>query len=198
MRFMQAGFGSYGQARRLAKRLGLPGPDALWRPTNSKQLDAYPSAARRNFDKSIRAVGLMRREGVSLDAAARREGVPADVFAQFAGGGRGAPERRRAIERQRDGSYTVRKADRMLRPMRVIEAGVGSVFVDVRGSRAARTVGRYWNAVDHFLTTGDDEPLRRFRGVKVGGVELETDPEAIEALAYQGTIEFETIYQVAS
>jgi hypothetical protein len=197
-RFAQAGFGSYGQARRLARRLGLPGPDALWRPTSSKMLDAYPRAARQGYDRSVRALGLMRRDGVSLDVAARREGVPGDVVAQFGAGGRGAPEQRRALQRQRDGTYTTRSADRMLRPMNVIQAGVGSVVVDVRGSRAASTVGSYFNAVDHYLDTGDDGPLRRFVGVKVGGVELETDPETIEALAFAGLIDFESIYQVAS
>jgi hypothetical protein len=197
-RFAQAGFGSYGQARRLARRLGLSGPDALWRPTRTKMLDAYPAAARQAYEDSVRTIGVMRREGVSLDLAARRQGVPPDVVAEFGAGGRGAPSQRRVLQRQRDGSYTVRETDRMLRPMNIIQAGVGTIVVDVRGSRAASTVGSYWNAVDHYLATGDDTALRRFRGVKVGGVELETDPDTIDYLYTIGQIEFETIYQVAS
>jgi hypothetical protein len=86
----------------------------------------------------------------------------------------------------------------MLRPMKAIQAGVGPVVVDVRGSRAASKLGSYWNAVDHYLTTGDDEPLRHLRGLKIGGVELETDPDVIDYLYTTGQIEFETIYRVAA
>jgi hypothetical protein len=188
-RAIQEGFGSYGKKRRLGTRLGLPGADTLLRPRNSQVLSAYPEAARRNYEASLGAVADMRREGLSTEQAAARHGLPVEVLVAF-----GGP----ALERQSDGSYAVRSADRMLRPMKVIEAGVGSRIVDVRGSRAASKVGSYWNAVNHYRDTGDDEPLRAFRGIKVGGVELETDPDVVDALIYMGVIEFETIYQVAS
>jgi hypothetical protein len=197
-RFAQMGFGSYGQARRLAKRLGLSGPDALLRPTTSRMLDEYPEAARRNYEASLRALTDMGSQALTIDQAATWYNAPVAAVIGFGTGGRSAPEGRRRLERRRDGSYTVRAADRMLRPMRAIEAGVGTVVVDVRGSRAASKLGSYWNAVDHYLTTGNEEPLRHFRGVTVGGVELETDADAIDALAYAGLVEFETIYQVAS
>jgi hypothetical protein len=82
--------------------------------------------------------------------------------------------------------------------MRVIEAGVGPTVVDIRGSRAASIVAAHRHAVDRYLQTGDETLLRRFVGVRVGGVELETDPDVLDVLATAGTISYESIYESAA
>ena len=69
------------------------------------------------------------------------------------------------------------------------------VAVSVRGSLAASRLSRYWDAIDHYLQTGDEVPLQTFRGVRIGGVELETDPDEIDRLAVLGVLSFETIYR---
>jgi hypothetical protein len=161
-------------------------------------LAEYPEAAQRNYKTSLRVLSDMSNQALTIEQAATWHDVPVAAVIGFGTGGQAAPAGRRRLERQRDGTYTVRPADRMLRPMKAIQAGVGPVVVDVRGSRAASRLGSYWNAVDHYRATGDDEPLRHLRGTKVGGVELETDPEVIDYLSAIGQIEFETIYQVSA
>lgn len=56
-------------------------------------------------------------------------------------------------------------------------------------------VGKHWNAVQRFLATGETDQLRRFRGVKVGGRTLMTDPDEIEDWAAAGGLDFEDIYE---
>ena len=72
------------------------------------------------------------------------------------------------------------------------------VPVDVRGSRSASTVGRYHAAIHRYLTTGDEHDLAQFRGLKVAGVELETDLDVIDTLARRGEFDFESIYRMVS
>ncbi len=55
--------------------------------------------------------------------------------------------------------------------------------------------GSHVNAATHYRDTGDDSRLSDFRGVAVGGHELETDPEMIEYLAAQGQLDFEDFYE---
>ena len=66
--------------------------------------------------------------------------------------------------------------------------------VDVRGSRAASLIGRYFNAVGHFLATGDASVLAPFRGKTVGGVELLSDPARIEQLEVRRELDIDDIY----
>ena len=67
----------------------------------------------------------------------------------------------------------------------------------------ATSVGRHWNAVRHFLDTGDDSGLAEFDGEQItatdeGGhgsrLTLLTDLDAIELQALRGEIRFESIY----
>jgi hypothetical protein len=73
--------------------------------------------------------------------------------------------------------------------------GVIDALIEV-GSKEASILGSYWNAVKHFLETGDAEPLAPFRGVVIGGHELEVDPDWIEYWAYQGDLGFPDIYSL--
>lgn len=79
-----------------------------------------------------------------------------------------------------------------------VYSGGRSVAVDVRGSRAASVVGEYHNAVRHYLTTGDESQLRRFAGKRVGGVELEADPDVLDEMARRGLFSFDSIYRAVS
>jgi hypothetical protein len=77
--------------------------------------------------------------------------------------------------------------------MRVLTAR-GATEVTVTTSRKASVVGHHWDAVRVYLTTGDAGSLEPFRGVTVSGVELETDPDAIDELARRGVFDFASIY----
>jgi len=78
--------------------------------------------------------------------------------------------------------------------MRVLTIG-GVEFVDVRDPVERSTVGGYWNAVRHYLSTGDDSRLWGFEGESIGGRRLETDLDAIEEWARRGELDFEEIYE---
>jgi len=65
-----------------------------------------------------------------------------------------------------NGKWTPKKFDKIQRPMLISENGkLRSVLLS--DSRHARTNGRYYNAVKHFLNTGDDSKLRKFAKKKI-------------------------------
>ena len=51
------------------------------------------------------------------------------------------------------------------------------------------------NAATHYRDTGDASELERFRGVTVGGHQLEVEPGEIEYLAGRGQLDFEEFYE---
>ena len=78
--------------------------------------------------------------------------------------------------------------------MRIISTD-GLVVRPVRGSRARKVVAEHANAVQAFLLGLDDgEQLRRFRGRRVGGVELQTDLDRLEQEGARGELEFLELY----
>jgi len=77
--------------------------------------------------------------------------------------------------------------------MRLITpSGVIAARIDNPDERSI--VGRHANAVGRFLATGETDGLVPFRGVKIAGHQLQTEPDALEAWAAQGELEFEEIY----
>jgi hypothetical protein len=65
----------------------------------------------------------------------------------------------------------------------------GPVFTVVRGSNARRVAAEHRRALRHFLATGDASVLDPFRGQRVGGVELLTDPDLAEYFYETGQLE---------
>jgi hypothetical protein len=98
------------------------------------------------------------------------------------------------VVRREGGQYRVAKADRLFRPLFVYSAG-RTVPIDVRGSRVASTVAAYHSAVRRYIEANDPDALNRFRGVFVGGVELETDLDVLDAMAHRGEFDLESIYR---
>lgn len=78
--------------------------------------------------------------------------------------------------------------------MRVL-TGEGVEDISVPTERDASLVGSYWNAVQRFLATGEEEGLARFGRVRVAGRQLEVDPDRIEFWARYGELDFEDIYE---
>jgi hypothetical protein len=138
--------------------------------------------------RALEALSIMRRDGVSLNKAARRAGTTPNNVLRHAGP---------ALER-RDGRYSAAPADRLSRLMLVLGRDVGIVTVSVRGSRRASLIGGHWNAVHAYLATGSSSALRPYTGRSVAGVEFETDLDVIDELACAGELEFEDIYEVAA
>jgi hypothetical protein len=135
--------------------------------------------------QALEAVGLMRREGFSLTrAASRADTTPAAVL-RHAGA---------ALVRSPGGRYQPTPDDRLFRPLRALTTE-GEVELDLPNSRDASLVGRHWAAIGLLLEKSDERTLEGFRGCRVGGFVLETDPDVIEELARRGELRFEDIYR---
>jgi hypothetical protein len=158
------------------------------RITGYSSLARLPDAAQLRRKDALRVVSLMRREGLELAAAARREHVPRHVVTYYA---------REALTGT-SGSSGVRRADRMYRRMTIVSGGQ-VIDVDVRGSQQASVVSDYWNTGVHpYLEPyADDTGLLRMRGVSIGGFELETDLEILDELARRGLLDVDAIYRLA-
>ena len=155
------------------------------RPIRSaKSFDRLTLRQQGTYQRTLDTLSGMRR-GQSLTAAAREAGTTPRTVRRYAG-----------ATVRRPGSRYVIGRDRLYRPMRVL-TNTGEVTVSV-GRREAKIVGRYWNAVGRYLHHGDSSELEKFRGVTVGGFELESDLDVIDERAARGELDFEEIYELAA
>jgi hypothetical protein len=143
--------------------------------------------------KLARVVTTMRTEKVSLTSAAREEGISPATVRRHA---------RSALRKTSRGTYKARASDRLLRVL-VMPTPQGLAEIATRDSRSASVVGEYWNAVNHYLETGDEKELSRFRGVTItdaqgNAVPLLTDTAELERLGSAGILSFQSLYARAS
>lgn len=174
------GFTSWSAQQRASRRAGSVAAIAQLRP-----------AERQARDRALEAVQLMRRDGLSLSRAAKQAGTTPNAVRRHAGS---------ALEPV-GGRYRAKPYDRLVREMHVLTAR-GVIVVPVRDSRSATKIASYMSAVDHYLRTGDDRRLRRFRGQ---GVWVEkrfypfiTDLDTLDRLASAGEVSFEELYARAA
>ncbi len=137
--------------------------------------------------RALEALSLMRR-GESLTAAATEASTAPETVRKYVG---------RAIERLPNGRYQAKPWDRFERSVRILIPD-GPERITVKDSRTASKVGRYWNAVHDFLTTGETEDLERFgsESFQVDGQQFGfiADLDLIERLAFGSEISFEDLY----
>ena len=80
--------------------------------------------------------------------------------------------------------------------MRVITPeGVHVVEIPDRTHRSL--LGGHANAVGHFLARGDTSVLAPYEGIEIMGHRLLTDPDALEAWAASGELEFQDLYDAS-
>jgi hypothetical protein len=161
------GFGSWHEQQRAAEKVT---------PTSFGTLRTSQKQARARALDALSKV----RHGETLTRAAKEAGTTPNTVAKYAG---------ENLHRER-GRVVASKADRLFRVMNVITTE-GVQEVPLRSSRQASLVAEHANAVKKFLLTGDDEPLHKFRGVKVAGHELDVRPEVLEELQRTGELEYE-------
>lgn len=161
------------QARR---RKGSPGVKSQRQvvPTNARSV-AVSRLSKRSLaarDRSIHALADIRR-GVSPTQALRDNRVTRRTFKKYVG-----PAIR---QDRRGGRIHVTKSDRLVRYLQL--PGLhGPIDIEVRGSKEASRAARYKAAVNRFLR-GDPKALSPWKGKKIGGVELISDPETLKGLA---------------
>jgi hypothetical protein len=162
-----------------------------FRPRNVNEYNLLTAQQQRNRMSALSALNEMRKSGISLSQAAKRNGAsPASVLA-VAGS---------ALKKQ-NGKYVAAKSDKILRVL-VIPTEKGPVEVGVRSAKTARIISKYDDAIKRFIVTGDHSALDRFQGVKiyVSGkwVPLLTDLDVLERLGNFGELSFESIYAVTA
>lgn len=145
--------------------------------------EALRPSEREARSRALSAVARMRTDRLPLRAAAKAAGTTPETVRRYAGA---------ALVRQ-GRRYTVTPTDRLYRRMNLLTAD-GRVEVEVRSSTQARRVAAHWNAADVFARTGDTRVLAPFRGVRVGGQLLSTDPDDLERHARHGELSIDEIY----
>ena len=141
-------------------------------------------------ERSLAALALMRREGLTLTAAARSEEVDPRTVRRYVG----------STIRQKGpgGRYRAAAYDRIPRRLNMLTPR-GTVPVIVRDSRTASRIGEYMNAVRVYVTNGDTSALAQFKGKSFqasGEIHLfVADPSVLDRLAEAGTPAIDTLYR---
>jgi hypothetical protein len=134
-----------------------------------------------------RALGLMRREGVSASEAARLEKMKLKTFRQRAG---------RYLHRSGLGKpWKARTEDQLSFSMTVLTTS-GPAEAIVRNSRQRKLLHRYEFALRMFRAgeDGAEAALKVFKGKRVGGHKLITDIKILIELEEAGQLDYEAFY----
>lgn len=157
-------------------------------PRTAEEFFSMPEVLQEKWIGVTSAITKMRTEHVSRPRAAAEFGLAPHELMQLGASGL----------RKRRGRYVAKASDRLLR-VEVIPTPDGLQEIGVPDSRQASQIGRYWNAVQQYLETGDTKALRRFRGVKISTAEgptvsLLTDVAELDRLGSAGELSFQSIY----
>jgi hypothetical protein len=139
--------------------------------------------------RALHALSLMRRQQLSLAEACQLEHIKPSTFLRNVGA---------AVRQDRPGGrYHAVAGDRFRRDLQIPTA-LGPVAVPIYGSKNAREISQYLNAIALYLRKGDTSRLEEFKGKTVGvrgqKVELITDPAILSALALAGALQFDQLY----
>lgn len=143
-------------------------------------------------ERALAAVARMRREHLSLSAAAKAEGTNIRTVRRYAA---------TALDRAgRRGIFRAKASDRMARRLNFLTAQ-GQIDIVVRSSRTASAIGEYLNAVRKYLNRGDTTALarhknKRFRTADGVTHEFITDPTTLNQLGNAGVLAIEGLYRI--
>jgi len=142
-------------------------------------------------ERAIEGLHLVRHEGLSVTAAAKRTGMTPATFAKRTG----------AIYADARGRLRARRSDRLYTQMRFL-APDGPFLIGVSSSRQRSQVGAYWSAVERFRETGKTDRLRPLRGVTIRAdgrsYRFVTEPKTLKRIARAGRLGFLELYSTAA
>ena len=138
-------------------------------------------------------ISKMRADHVSLRKASKEFGLTPQTVIRWGGS---------ALRKSSNGQYVARTSDRLLRVL-VIPTSKGLQEVAVRDSRHASDLGKYWDAVQDYLETGESSALRKFKRKRITDangkrVPLITELSELDRLGSAGVLSFETLYAKAA
>jgi hypothetical protein len=139
--------------------------------------------------RALHALAKMRRDNLSLAEACRLEHIKPSTCLRNVG---------TAVRQDRPGGrYHAIAGDRFRRDLQ-IPTPLGPVAVPIYGSKNAKEISDYLNAIALYLRKGDTSRLERFKGKTVGvrgqKIELITDPATLSSLALAGALQFDQLY----
>lgn len=158
------------------------------RKVTAKDFGAFRTSQKEADRRALDALSHMR-QGDPLVKAAKKAGTTPNTVIKYAGS---------ALEKRSDGRWAAKKSDRLYRPPMNVLTTEGMQFLSPGGKREASLISNYMNDIGRFLATGDKSRLKKYKGKKVAGFILETDPDIIEAAAHKGELDFEDIYEKAA
>jgi hypothetical protein len=131
----------------------------------------------------------MRRDKLSLAEACRLEHIKPTTFLRHVGS---------AVQHGKPGGrYQATAGDRFRRDLQIPTA-LGPTALPIYGSKNAKEISNYLNAIALYLRKGDTSRLERFKGKTVGvrgqKIELITDPETLSSLALASALQFDQLY----
>src|SRR5579859_5314601 len=113
----------------------------------AKQFIAMSPKLQDRWNNVTHAITDMRTKGLSLQEAARENGIASRTFVSLA---------RTALRKAANGRYKAKASDRLFRVMVTITRQ-GRREVATRDSRQASFIAEHSNAVQKYLQTGDDK-----------------------------------------
>lgn len=142
-----------------------------------------------SWDLMGQVLSEMRSNGSSLSKASRKVGVDRKTVMKLAGS---------ALRKRTNGKYVVMGNEKVLRVLNVPSQD-GLREVAVRGFDAASEIGRFDDAVQKYLQTGDDSKLKRFSKLKLKDasgrkIEFLIDTAKLSELGSAGMLSFESLY----
>jgi len=153
------------------------------RKSQAKTYAAMTPRTKQTLQRGMRALDDMRH-GDSASSAARKRHTTVRSMRNLLGS---------ELSKADSGRYGATRADRLYTVMNVVTTQ-GTREVAVRGSRQRSKVAKHFAAIRRFLRSGDDDALRRFKGQRVGGFELETDLARIEEGGRLNEFDFPELY----
>lgn len=151
---------------------------------SARQYASLRNRQRETYQRVIDTLNDAR--SMPLAKAARQNATTVPTVRRYGGS---------ALTRDRYGKLIPRRANRLYAEVGIVTPE-GRRFVGVAGSRARSLAAQHANAVKHYLRTGDATRLGRFRGKRVGGVELVTDLALIERLGNRGLVGDDQFYRL--
>jgi hypothetical protein len=147
------------------------------KPRNERQAHAR--------ERALAAIARMRREGLSLSAAAKTEGTHTSTIKRYAGS---------ALRQKCPGGHCrVTRSDRIARTLNFL-----TTTVTVRSSRTASQIGEYMNAVKAY-GRGDISKVARFRGKSFRATDgihkFITEPAKLDEILDADVLKFEGLYR---
>ena len=158
-------------------------------PRTSKELFALPRQFQEQWNRAVQVPSEMRSLGLSLAQASKQFGVSAKTVLRLAGA---------AFRKPSKGKVEVKRSDRLLRVL-LIPTTKGLREIAVRDSREASIVGKYWSAVEKYLSRGDASALLNLPRKSVidergRRVRLLTKLDELARQASAGVLRFESLY----